>query len=113
MTTLSIRIVATLPEVFNVRTTVYYGFAERCEETELPDHDLVLECRPFPIKDSDACDRTYRSFCTLWFTASYASYLAIGFGAVTCVAIVFGVSTHSRRKRVWKVVAALIALHGT
>lgn len=81
--------------------------------TKFPDHDQSTECRPFPTKDSDACDRTYRSFCTLWSTASYFSYLAIGFGAVTCAAIVFGVSTHSRRKRIWKVLAATIAFHGT
>ena len=82
--------------------------------TKFPDHDrTTTECRPFPTKDSDACDRAYRSFCTLWSTASYFSYLAIGFGAVTCAAIVFGVSTHSRRKRIWKVVAATIGLHGT
>ena len=102
-----------LPKVLNIQITVYYGFAERCEETEFPDHDSALGCRPFPTKDSDGCDRTYRSFCTLWSTAGYISYLAIGFGAVACAAIVFGVSTHSRRKRIWKVVATLVALHGT
>ena len=104
---------STLPEVLDIRTTIYYGFTERCEVTKFPNHDTTTECRPFPTKDSDACDRTYRSFCTLWSTASYFSYLAIGFGAVTCAAIVFGVSTHSRRKRIWKVVAATIAFHGT
>ena len=103
---------AALPEVLNIRTTVYYGFTERCEETEFPGHDLAPGCRPFPTKDSDGCDRTYRSFCTLWSTAGYLSYLAIGFGAVACAAIIFGVSTHSRRKRIWKVVATLVALHG-
>lgn len=104
---------ATLPEVLGVQTTVYYGFAERCEENKFSDNGpRVSGCRPFPTKDSDACDQTYRSFCTLWSTASYVSYLAIGFGIITCAAIVFGVSTHSRRKRIWKVVAALIALHG-
>lgn len=105
-----------LPEILNIRTTVSYGFTERCEEIRYPgsDRDLVsFECRPFPIKDSDKCDGTYKSFCTLWYTAGYVSYLALGFGAVACLAIVFGVSTHSRRKRIWKVVAALIALHGT
>jgi len=105
-------IVAVLPKVFDVQTTIYYGFTERCQRSEFPDGDSSLKCRPFPTKDSDACDQTYRSFCTLWSTASYVSYLAIGFGAVACTAIIFGVSTHSRRKRIWKVVAVLIALHG-
>jgi len=105
-------IVAALPEIFGVQTTVYYGFTERCQETKFPDGNLSLKCQPFPTKDSDACDETYSSFCTLWSTASYVSYLAVGFGAVACTAIVFGVSTHSRRKRIWKAVAALIALHG-
>ena len=103
---------AALPKVLDIQITVYYGFTERCEKTEFPDRDSALECRPFPAKDSDACERTYRSFCTLWSTAGYISYLAIGFGAVACVAIIFGVSTHSRRKRIWKVIAALVALHG-
>jgi len=105
-------IVAVLPDILSIRTTVYYGFIERCEKTEFPDRDSTLDCREFPIKDADGCDRRYGSFCTLWSTASYVSYLAIGFGAVTCVAIVFGVSTHSRRKRIWKAIAVLIALHG-
>jgi len=105
-------IVAVLPKVFDVQTTIYYGFTERCQRSEFPDGDISLKCRLFPTKDSDACDQTYRSFCTLWSTASYISYLAIGFGAVACTAIIFGVSTHSRRKRIWKVVAVLIALHG-
>ena len=80
--------------------------------TEFPDHDSALGCRPFPTKDSDGCDRTYRSFCTLWSTAGYISYLGIGFGAVACAAIVFGMSTHLRRERIWKVVTTLVALHG-
>lgn len=98
--------------MFDVQTTIYYGFTERCQKSELPDGDLSLKCRPFPDKDSDACDQAYGSFCTLWSTASYVSCLAIGFGAVACTAIIFGVSTHSRRKRIWKVAAVLIALHG-
>jgi hypothetical protein len=105
-----------LPELLNLRTTIYYGFTQRCEEIRYPgsDRDLLsFECRPFPTKDSDGCDGANESFCTLWYTAGYVSYLALGFGAVACSAIVFGVSTHSRRKRIWKVVAALIALHGT
>lgn len=101
-----------LPEIFDVQTTIYYGFTERCQKTKFPDGELSVDCRPFPTKDSDACDGRERSFCTLWSTANYVSYLAIGFGAVACVAIIFGVSTHSRRKRIWKVVAALIGLHG-
>lgn len=104
--------VVVLPEVFGAQATVYYGFTERCQRTEFPDGEVSLRCQPFPTKDSDACDQTYGSFCTLWSTAGYISYLAIGFGAVACTAIAFGVSTHSRRKRIWKVVAALIALHG-
>lgn len=104
--------VLVLPKIFDVQTTVYYGFTKRCQRAEFPDGEVSLKCQPFPTKDSDACDQKYGSFCTLWSTASYISYLAIGFGAVACTAIAFGVSTHSRRKRIWKVVAALIALHG-
>ena len=69
-------------------------------------------CRSFPARVKDACEKENQAFCVEWTTAGYLSELATGFGAVSTLAIVFGVTTHSRRRRIWKMVAALVALHG-
>jgi len=111
-------IVLESPEVFNYKVTVTYGFLERCERSiiRLPGEDERLaytdfKCRPFPGRVTDACEKENRAFCTLWSTAGYATELAIGFGALACLALIFGVSTHSRRRRIWRAVAGLVAFH--
>jgi len=38
--------------------------------------------------------------------------IAIGFSAVALAAIVFGVTTHSRRRRIWKAVTGLVSMAG-
>jgi len=37
----------------------------------------------------------------------------VGFGALSLMAILFGVSTHSRRRRIWRAVAGLVMLQAT
>jgi len=38
--------------------------------------------------------------------------IAIGFSAVSLAAIIFGVTTHSRRRRIWRAVAGLVTMAG-
>jgi hypothetical protein len=38
--------------------------------------------------------------------------LGVGFGIMALLALLIGVSTHSRRRRVWKAVAGLVTLNG-
>jgi len=106
------------PEVFNYKTTVTYGFTQRCERSifHIPGEDgrvayTDFKCRPFPGRVTDACEDENRAFCTLWSTAGYATELAIGFGALACLALIFGVSTHSRRRRIWRAVVWLVVFH--
>jgi len=105
-------------EVLNHTTIVTYGFSETCERSvfQVPGQNGRLaytefKCRPFPGRVSDGCEKENRVFCTLWSTAAYATGLGIGFGASACLAIIFGVSTHSRRRRIWSAVAGLLAFH--
>lgn len=67
-------------------------------------------CRAFPKRQTDRCEQN-SGFCTSWSTAGFASELAIGCGALTLLTLIVGVSTHSRRRRIWRVVAGLIILH--
>lgn len=71
------------------------------------------QCRPFPLRVEDHCEKENKTACVMWSTAGYLSELSAGFGVVACVAILFGVSTHSRRRRIWRAVAWLVAFHGT
>ena len=64
------------------------------------------------MRVQDGCEDENKAFCMIWSTAGYFSELGIGFGAVSCLAILFGVTTHSRRRRIWKSVSALVSLHG-
>ncbi|KAI0341902.1 hypothetical protein BDW22DRAFT_1413738 [Trametopsis cervina] len=107
------------PEMFGSRLTVEYGLMRSCEyqavhipvgggsKIEYSDY----RCRSFPARVKDSCEDDNQTFCIEWTTAGYLSELATGFGAVSCLAIVFGVTTHSRRRRIWSVVATLVALH--
>jgi hypothetical protein len=70
------------------------------------------ECRPFPLSVQDKCDDENRLFCAVWTSAHYFTELGIGFAGMALVALLIGVSTHSRRRRVWRAVAGLVILHG-
>jgi len=107
------------PEVLHSKTTVRYGLTERCERQVLripmPNGSELAytdyKCRPFPNRVIDRCEKEEKAFCMTWSTAGYFSELAAGFAIVSGLAILFGVSTHSRRRRIWRAVAVLTALN--
>ncbi|KAI0949300.1 hypothetical protein AcW1_008953 [Taiwanofungus camphoratus] len=109
------------PEVFHSRVTVQYGLTKRCDRQVvvvpgLPDGSRLAytdyKCRPFPNRVTDNCEKENKVFCMVWSTAGYFSELGAGCAVVACLALLFGVSTHSRRRRIWRAVAGLTALHG-
>jgi hypothetical protein len=88
---------------------------ERCNLKIVEDGRLKYvdyKCRPFPMRVMDHCEQENRHFCTAFTSARYATELGIGFAAMALVALLIGVSTHSRRRRIWRAVAGLVALHG-
>jgi len=106
-------------EVLYTKVTEYYGLTKTCELTvsEIPgrsDQGKITyrkyECRDFPGKETDRCEKENKAFCAAWTSAGYLDQIAIGFAAVSLVAILFGVSTHSRRRRIWRAVAGLVLL---
>ncbi|KAF9812555.1 hypothetical protein IEO21_06145 [Rhodonia placenta] len=108
------------PEVLHSRVTVQYGLTQRCDRQVivipgLPEGSRLAytdyKCRPFPNRATDSCEKTNKTFCMVWSTAGYFTELGVGFGVVACLALLFGVSTHSRRRRIWRAVAGLTALH--
>jgi hypothetical protein len=70
------------------------------------------KCRDFPKSVSDRCEKENRLVCVEWTSAGYSAQLAVGFGFIALLALLIGVSTHSRRRRVWKAVAGLVTLNG-
>ncbi|KDQ27610.1 hypothetical protein PLEOSDRAFT_158512 [Pleurotus ostreatus PC15] len=113
-------IVVSSPEILRRKVTFYYGLSERCERDIIrlpkPSDDSELEytsytCRPFPTSTADSCQDENRLFCTVWTSAGYISQLAIGFAAVSLLSILIGLTTHSRRRRIWRAVAGLTFLH--
>lgn len=107
-------------EILYSRTIVRYGLLKRCERQvmRIPDtsgdwHNVYTDfkCRNFPKSVSDHCDEENRLFCAEWTSAGYSAQLGIGFGVLALVTLLFGVSTHSRRRRVWIAVAGLITLN--
>ncbi|KXN90605.1 hypothetical protein AN958_03845 [Leucoagaricus sp. SymC.cos] len=105
------------PEVLRTKITLEYGLAHMCELTitRVPgpgnNSEIVYrnyDCRKFPLAVKDRCDEENRTFCAEWTSAGYIDQVAIGFGAVSLLTILFGVSTHSRRRRIWKAVAWLV-----
>jgi len=87
-----------------------YGLSRVCQRLVLSVSDGGAEksnCRKFPSRDHDDCDEN-RYFCAAWATAGYAVELAIGFGALTLVTILVGVSASARRRRVWRAIAGFI-----
>ena len=109
-------------EVLYTKITVTYGLTKRCELTvsELPGSSpedgtisyRKYECRSFPGSVTDRCEKENKAFCAAWTSAGYLEQLALGFAAVSLIAILFGVSTHSRRRRIWRAVVGLILLTG-
>ncbi|KAG0693399.1 hypothetical protein DFH29DRAFT_964260 [Suillus ampliporus] len=104
-------------DIMNVQVTVRYGLMQRCERSIItipgPSKGGHLEytdyeCRPFPRSVKDKCDDENRLFCALWTSAQYFTELGIGFAAMGLAALLIGVSTHSRRRRVWRAVAGLL-----
>ncbi|CAK5265774.1 unnamed protein product [Mycena citricolor] len=88
-----------------------YGLTRTCSRLQVPvGKPAEFECRKFPLKQEDNCKEN-QYFCAAWTSAGYAVELAIGFGALALVAILIGVSTHSRRRRIWRVVAGVSAFH--
>jgi len=70
------------------------------------------ECRKFPTSVTDRCDKENKTFCLAWTSAAFLNEIALGFGPISLLAILFGVSTHSRRRRIWTAVAGLVLLQG-
>jgi len=88
---------------------------ERCERTlsKVPHFELSdYECRNFPLRTQDKCEGEKKIFCAAWTSARYFTEWGIWFSAAALVALLFGISTHSRRRRVWRAVAGLVLLHG-
>jgi len=105
-------------DVAHVKTIISYGLMERCqvEMVELPSPHGHFQyrdssCRPFPTHVADRCKEENRLFCTAWITAGYLTELGAGFAGVALFALLIGVSTHSRRRRIWKAVVWLITFH--
>jgi len=103
------------PEVIpGVKVTVRYGLMERCQRKVVQEGRLKYtdyKCRSFPMRAQDHCEDEHKHFCIAYTSARYCTELGIGFSALALVALMFGVSTHSRRRRIWRAVAWLVALH--
>ncbi|TEB38310.1 hypothetical protein FA13DRAFT_1725966 [Coprinellus micaceus] len=112
-------------DVLHTTVTTSYGLTKACELiiTRLPtggggddnsDNGKITyrdyKCRPFPSQANDGCDKDNRSFCSTWTGAGYVEYLALGFSAVAPLAFLFGMSTHSRRRRIWRALVGLTML---
>ncbi|KAI0051818.1 hypothetical protein FA95DRAFT_1484486 [Auriscalpium vulgare] len=107
-------------EFLRTKTAVKYGLMERCERqtVRMPGptegSEIVYRsdwtCRTFPATVTDGCEKGHRYFCAAWTSAGYAAELGIGFGALALLALLIGVSTHSRRRRIWRAVAGIVAL---
>jgi len=105
------------PEVVHSRVTFRYGLVKRCElrEVKVPGDDngeyTNYVCRDFPMRVADGCEKENKVFCALWTSAGYVSEIGVGFAAMALIALIIGVSTHSRRRRIWRAVAGLILFH--
>ncbi|TFY62245.1 hypothetical protein EVG20_g6777 [Dentipellis fragilis] len=115
------RLIVKGSDTIHTRITVRYGLTERCERTiiEIPGPSTGgkiaytdYQCRPFPSSVTDRCEKGNRGFCTAWSSAGYLAELSVTFGAAALLSLIFGVSTHSRRRRIWKAVAVLVTAHG-
>ena len=116
------RLVVHYEEILYTKVTVKFGLYERCQLTvsEIPSGTGKgkisyenYECRHFPGSVTDKCEKENKTFCGAWISAGYIDELAIGFASVSLIAILFGVSTHSRRRRIWRAVFGLLLFQGT
>jgi hypothetical protein len=105
-------------EVLYTTITVFFGLTQRCQLqiTQTDDGKLSYrnyECRRFPTPENENCDKDdYKYICAAWSSAYYLDQIALGIGALALVTVLFGVTTHSRRRRIWKTVAGLVFLAG-
>ncbi|KAG7098540.1 hypothetical protein E1B28_000476 [Marasmius oreades] len=115
-------LVVKTPEVLRTTITFQYGLTQLCEYkvVNIPGGGengkfsyTDYSCRKFPMRVKDACEKENESFCTAWISARYAVELGAGFAVLSLFAILVGVSTGSRRRRIWKAVAGLVMLHAT
>lgn len=116
------RLVVKTPEIFNTQITTRYGLGKLCETvvTTIPNSSdgsdngkyVRKSCRRFPLRQQDRCETENSGFCAAWTSAGYSVELGIGFSALAVVAILFGLTTGSRRRRIWRAVAGLVALQG-
>ncbi|KAJ7703193.1 hypothetical protein B0H17DRAFT_1194406 [Mycena rosella] len=106
-------------DALNSSYEAFYGLHTVCERLVIqmpgggPPLVDKLKCRRFPDardKDIDQCKDENRFFCAAWTSAGYAVELAIGFGALSLATIAIGVSTRSRRRRIWRAVAGIVIL---
>lgn len=115
---ISERLVVKYKEVLYTTITLFYGLSQRCQLQVIQTEDGRLsyrdyECRDFPTTVNDHCDKDeYKYFCIAWTSAYYLDQIALGIGAVALVTVLFGVTTHSRRRRIWRTVAGLVFLAG-
>ncbi|KAJ3866589.1 hypothetical protein EV359DRAFT_36321 [Lentinula novae-zelandiae] len=112
-------LVVKTPEILHTQITVRYGLTTLCElkHVSIPGSDnnskfeySSYDCRPFPKRVQDGCEEENSGFCAAWTSAGYAVEISIGFAVLALFAILIGVSTGSRRRRIWKAVAGLVAL---
>ncbi|KAL0576669.1 hypothetical protein V5O48_005329 [Marasmius crinis-equi] len=113
-------LVVKTPEILHTRVTQQYGLNQLCTRkvVNIPgggDNGKFsytdYTCRKFPLRVKDSCEDENETFCTAWVSAGYAVELGIGFAALSLFAILVGLSTGSRRRRIWKAVAGLVFLH--
>jgi len=103
-------------ELFYTRVTISFGLSQRCQLmiTETSDGKFVYrsyDCRKFPTVQDDHCNKDeYKHFCAAWTSAFYLDQVALGLGAISLVTVLFGMTTHSRRRRMWTSVAGLLFL---
>lgn len=108
--------------------SIDYGLYVRCESraTNLPSMYLASPtsprppweieyeyvCAPFP--ERSVCKHLGESFCIFWSAAGYTPQLGIWFlSAALLVTTLANLSTRSRRRSAWKIVASLIGVHAT
>jgi len=105
------------PVVLGIQITLKYGLNTLCELRKVGSGDdkskfeySSYECRPFPKRVQDGCEEENSSFCAAWTSAAYAVEISIALAVLALLAILVGLSTGSRRRRIWKVAAGLVAL---
>ncbi|KAK7472559.1 hypothetical protein VKT23_000674 [Stygiomarasmius scandens] len=106
-------LVVKTPKVVDVQFIYRYGLNQVCELETYGSVQIVHECRKFPSRVKDACEKENSGFCAAWTSAGYAMELSIGFAALSLFTILIGVSTGSRRRRIWKAIAGMVSLHAT